>query len=118
MSLSEAELETLGARLEALAGELEAALAGSADAARPVELDQPAIGRVSRVDAIQQQQMVEAGRQAQRARLQQVRAALQRLAEGEYGDCASCGECIGFARLEARPESPFCVACQSARERR
>lgn len=118
MELSEHQLEALRGQLTRLAQELEAAVAGSAEAARPVELDQPAVGRVSRIDAIQQQKMVEANRQAQRARLQLVRSAVQRLAQEEYGDCASCGECIGFARLEVRPESLFCIACQGARERR
>ena len=90
----------------------------SADAAKPVELDQPAMGRVSRIDAIQQQQMLEANRGAQAARLQQVRAALHRFQEDEYGECASCGEEIAYARLEAQPEAPFCLACQGERERR
>jgi len=117
VELSEPQLEALGQSLQTLARELEAALQGSAEAARPVELDQPAVGRVSRIDAIQQQKMLEANRRAQRARLQLVRSALQRFAQGEYGECASCGECIGFARLEVRPESLFCVACQGARER-
>lgn len=118
MTLNQDQLERLRERLEDLAAELEAALASSAEAARPVELDQPAVGRVSRVDAIQQQQMVRANRQAQRVRLQQTRAALSRFAEGEYGECTQCGESIGFARLAVRPESLFCVTCQGARERR
>ncbi len=118
MALSESQRDALERELSRLAQALEAALAGSAEAARPVELDQPALGRVSRVDAMQQQEMIAAGREAQRARLQQVRAALQRITEDEYGECARCGEAIDFARLEVRPESLFCVACQSARERR
>lgn len=104
-------------RLEALAGELRGALSESADAAKPVELDQAAVGRVSRIDAIQQQKMVEAGRAAQRLRLGQVQAALLRIDAGEYGDCLACEEPIAAARLAARPETPFCVGCQTARER-
>lgn len=118
MDLTPEQVAALGHGLEELARELEAALEGSAEAARPVELDQVAVGRVSRIDAIQQQKMIEANRHAQGTRLQLVRAALQRFREGDYGDCAGCGECIGFARLEVRPESLFCVACQGARERR
>ena len=104
-------------RLEALAEELRGALTGSADAAKPVELDQAAVGRVSRIDAIQQQKMIEAGRAAQRLRLQQVQAALRRIEADEYGDCLVCDEPIAAARLAARPETPFCVVCQTARER-
>jgi DnaK suppressor protein len=117
MELSAAELAALRADLEALAHELLEALDGSADAARPVELDQPTMGRVSRIDAMQQQKMLVANRQAQRARLQLVRSALRRFDEDEYGDCLGCGESVGHARLKARPESFFCITCQTARER-
>jgi DnaK suppressor protein len=62
--------------------------------------------------------MIEAGRHALRIRLQLVRSALQRCEDGEYGECVGCGESIGHARLSARPETPFCLACQEQRERR
>lgn len=110
--------EAAGARraLDALIASLETSLAESAEAARPVELDQPAIGRVSRIDAFQQQKMLEANRASQAARLRLARAALRRLDDGEYGDCMACGEAIAAARLQARPESLYCIQCQSARE--
>lgn len=117
MALRPEQLESLRVALEALDRELEAALASTSEAARPVALDQAAIGRVSRIDAIQQQKMIEANRLAQQARRQRVRAALHRLADGSYGDCLACGEAIAPSRLEARPESPLCVACQTERER-
>ncbi len=103
--------------LVALISSLEATLAESAAAARPVELDQPAMGRVSRIDAIQQQKMLEANRASQSARLRLARSALRRLEDGEYGECMGCGEEIGTARLHVRPESLYCIQCQSARER-
>ncbi|MDP6979863.1 MAG: TraR/DksA family transcriptional regulator [Myxococcota bacterium] len=115
---TDVERDELQRDLETLRGELRDAIEGSEQDARPVELDQPAVGRVSRIDAIQQQKMLEANRNAQRARLAQVHAALDRFAEDEYGDCVACGETIGFARLKARPESLYCIACQSAREKR
>ena len=49
--------------------QFEATLMRSASAAQPVELDQQAIGRVSRIDAIQQQKMVEANRARLKIRL-------------------------------------------------
>lgn len=118
MPLDDTEKNELRALLETLAAELGDGLDSSADAARPVELDQPAIGRVSLIDAIQQQKMIEANRGAQQARLQAVRAALGRIDEEAFGECRACGEDIGLARLRARPESHYCIDCQSARERR
>jgi len=117
MPLSTSQTEVLSAALKALIQELDESLRGTAEASKPVELDQPAIGRVSRIDAIQQQKMLEANREAQQSRLALARSALRRFDEDEYGDCQRCGEEIAFARLEARPESLYCIECQSARER-
>jgi RNA polymerase-binding protein DksA len=46
-----------------------------------------------------------------RLELNQVRAALKRLETGEYGICASCGEEISPARLEALPYATLCIRC-------
>jgi DnaK suppressor protein len=62
--------------------------------------------------------MNQAGREGLALRAQQVRAALERIAAGTYGACAACEEEVGYARLKARPETPFCIACQTRRERR
>ncbi|MEW1811166.1 TraR/DksA C4-type zinc finger protein [Pseudarthrobacter phenanthrenivorans] len=43
------------------------------------------------------------------AGLDEVEAALARLAGGIYGLCAVCGEPIAEGRLEARPWTPFCI---------
>ncbi|MDQ0801018.1 TraR/DksA C4-type zinc finger protein [Arthrobacter sp. SLBN-112] len=48
------------------------------------------------------------------AGLDQVEAALARLANGTYGTCAVCGEPISDGRLEARPWTPFCIRHASA----
>ncbi|MCA9558813.1 MAG: TraR/DksA C4-type zinc finger protein [Myxococcales bacterium] len=107
------------ADLRALEVELEAQLEAGREGARPVTLDQQAIGRVSRIDAIQQQQMASEGLRRTRRRLDQVRRALRRAEDGDdYGLCSRCEEPIGFPRLKARPETPTCLGCQSALERR
>jgi RNA polymerase-binding transcription factor DksA len=41
-----------------------------------------------------------------------IEAALARLETGTYGRCASCGEPIPSARLEAMPAATACVACK------
>lgn len=116
--LTDAEVDALAATLRAIEAELRETLDHSADAARPVELDQQAAGRVSRIDAIQQQQMVAAGRRRAETRLALVRQALKAVASGDYGICRKCDEPIGARRLSARPESPICLQCQAAIERR
>jgi DnaK suppressor protein len=113
---TQSDLQGARDRLVALRDELEAVLAGTAEGSRPVDLDQP-IGRLSRVDALQQQSMAVASHASAQRRRQQIESALRRIDEGEYGECLSCGEVIEPRRLDARPETPFCVACQGLRER-
>ncbi len=117
MPLDDAELAALRSRLLELRGTLTAAVESTAEGARPVDLDQP-IGRLSRMDALQQQNMVSANRRNHQLRLQRVIAALARIERGEYGVCHDCEEPIGLRRLRARPESARCISCQSTRESR
>jgi DnaK suppressor protein len=44
--------------------------------------------------------------------LTRIRAALDRIAEGTYGKCLSCGKTIGIKRLDALPWTPYCIDCQ------
>jgi DnaK suppressor protein len=45
--------------------------------------------------------------------LDDVDVALERVADGTHGTCATCGSQIGQARIEFRPESILCVDCKS-----
>lgn len=52
------------------------------------------------------------------AELQEIDAALARIADGSYGVCDECGGDIGAARLEAQPTARLCIACQERLEQR
>lgn len=80
----------------------------------PVALDQQSVGRLSRMDAMQQQEMASAQERARRRDLLRIEMAQRRLAEGEYGWCADCGEAIADKRLEIDPMAENCVRCASA----
>lgn len=116
--LDAAQLDELKATLEGLVKQLEDSIEEARRAAKPVQLDQQSVGRVSRIDAIQQQQMAAAGQRSMELRLRQAKAALRAFEADEYGWCRRCEEPIGYPRLAAKPESPFCLDCQSAGERR
>ena len=116
MEITESDIAELRDRLHTLRDELDTLLKGTGEGSRPVDLDQP-IGRLSRVDALQQQSMAAASHASALRRRQQVGAALHRIEDGEYGECRSCGEAIESRRLDAHPETPFCVSCQELRER-
>jgi len=113
--LTDAQIETFRESLLALKGELETLLNSTADEVKPVQLDQP-IGRLSRIDAIQMQKMAQAHRRRNETRLAQVRAALMAMERDEYGLCKRCEEPVSRTRLDARPETPLCLACQEELE--
>ncbi|MBM1310826.1 TraR/DksA C4-type zinc finger protein [Sulfitobacter mediterraneus] len=100
----------LHARLEALDAEDAAGLDGQ----KTVELDQQVVGRLSRMDALQNQAMAQAQARRRGAERLRIQAALQRLAEEEYGFCTDCGEAVEDARLAADPSIPKCLDCMRA----
>lgn len=53
----------------------------------------------------------------ERAFLQKIEKALQKIETGEFGECEGCGEMIGLRRLEARPETELCIQCKEEQER-
>ena len=98
-------------QLLALKRELQKLSALSEDGRAAVRLDQQAVGRLSRMDAMQQKAMAEASERARARDLQRIEAALRRIADGEYGTCAQCGEAIAERRLAVDPMVNLCVAC-------
>jgi DnaK suppressor protein len=70
------------------------------------------------MDAIQQQHMAQAGTAALERRLSQINAALAAADSGTYGYCRRCGEPVGYKRLKAKPETPFCLRCQADSEKK
>ncbi|MDN2566731.1 TraR/DksA C4-type zinc finger protein [Aquibium sp. A9E412] len=102
-------------RLAAKRAELEALSAASAAARRPDALDQQAIGRLSRMDAMQQRAMAEAAERARRRDLTRIEMAERRLAAGDYGHCVDCDAPIADGRLAIDPMAERCVRCAGRR---
>jgi len=85
----------------------------SSSDSKPVQLDQQSVGRVSRIDAIQQQQMAIANRGQLQHLLKEIEEALNRIEIGEYGLCLNCAEMIKPGRLQIQPSAQYCLTCQS-----
>ena len=113
--LSETQIAQLRIALEQLEVQLREQLDAMRQGSEPVSLDEP-IGRLSRMEALQQQQMAKANVKTTERRLTLIARAYQAIERDEYGECCSCEELISLPRLFARPESPLCLRCQSARE--
>lgn len=79
-----------------------------------VTLDQQAVGRLSRMDALQSQAMAKAHQVRRDAMALRLKAALRRIEEGEFGYCDDCGEAIAPKRLELDPTAMRCISCASA----
>lgn len=116
--LGKKQIEELRSLLIEKQRELRAQLSSSDLSTKPVKLDQQSVGRVSRIDAIQQQQMAIANQQQTGQLLKHVELALNRIEAGEYGVCVQCEEPIAFARLQAQPIATLCIECQSTAETR
>ena len=114
--LTNSQIDELTALLNQQKLDLTQQLKNSEENSAPVTLDQQSVGRVSRIDAIQQQQMAVANREQDTAILKQINASLSRVENDEYGYCQECGEPIGFARLQVQPYAANCVACQEGLE--
>lgn len=116
-SIVKQQLEARRQDLLKIHAELTQLVDAATDAIKPVDVDEP-IGRLSRVEAMQEQRMSAENRQSAQRRRRQVEAALARIEAGVYGDCEACGEPIEPRRLEVQPEAPLCIDCQSGREQR
>jgi DnaK suppressor protein len=76
-----------------------------------VELDQSAVGRLSRMDALMNQGLGQATDRRAVTDRQDAIDALGRIDDGSYGICSGCHEPIPVARLEAMPETRHCTSC-------
>lgn len=85
----------------------------SRQASSTVELDQTRVGRLSRIDAMQMQEMSKATDVRRSGELRRVTAALARIDSGDYGYCVECGETIPAARLKVDMAATHCVPCAS-----
>ena len=81
------------------------------EAAAIVTLDQSKVGRLSRMDALQAQQMAQETARRRQIQLQKIDSALRRMAAGEYGYCLICGDDIDPARLDFDPACTRCTGC-------
>lgn len=80
------------------------------------ELTQPispenSLGRISRMDAINNKSVVEAALRTKRKKLDKMETALKNIDNPEFGDCEKCKRPIPAKRLIYMPESTRCVAC-------
>lgn len=105
------DLQLARDRLNALKTETQALSKRSQEERQAVQLDQQSVGRLSRMDAMQQQAMAQAQERNRAAILVRIDQAFKLIEQDEYGYCLGCGEEIAEKRLEIDPTATHCVAC-------
>lgn len=110
------ELDTAKRALLALRDELDGLEKSSRDAAGTVELDQTRMGRLTRMDALQAQEISKESRRRRQDIRNRIVPALRRIETGEYGYCADCEEEIAARRLAFDPTCLLCIHCAEKRE--
>lgn len=76
-----------------------------------------AIGRLTRMDAIQQKSMAESNLKSAEKLIFNLKLALSKLNEPEFGVCVICSSSIPVERILAIPETRVCVKCASTKRR-
>lgn len=109
--LTQSQIAELAAELDRVVKKLERSMRTTEEAMRPVELDQTAVGRLSRIDSLQNQGLTRNLQEREQAKLGQVATAFQRMEDGTYGVCVECSGPIPFERLQVFPETPTCTSC-------
>lgn len=109
--MSQSELDKFKSSLLELQAELEALDSIAKSSTETVVLDQSSIGRLSRMDALQGQQMALESERRRKQQLAQIKAALTRIENDDFGYCSVCGEEIAIGRLNINPTVTRCVKC-------
>ena len=69
------------------------------------------IGRISRMDAINNKSVVEAALREAKNKMQQLQVMQNKIKDDDFGMCSKCKQYIPLGRLMIRPHSKFCVNC-------
>lgn len=80
------------------------------DAAQPIAPDD-AIGRISRMDAINNKSVVDAAIRQAENKLKGLNYALTKVNSPDFGICLKCKTIIPLGRILLKPESVYCVRC-------
>lgn len=104
------ERSQLKEKILATITETEERIAQLEEATRPIAPEN-AIGRVSRMDAINNKSVAEASLRTAQRKLNSLKTALHKIDDPDFGTCSRCGQPIPSARLMFMPQSSRCVRC-------
>ena len=77
---------------------------------KPIAPDD-AIGRVSRMDAINNKSVAEAALRKAEEKLKKLKYVQSQIGKEDFGICVKCGNSIPIGRIMLMPQSSYCVRC-------
>jgi DnaK suppressor protein len=104
------EREKLKQKIEGLIVKLEEEISKLEEATKPIGPEN-AIGRVSRMDAINNKSVTEASLRSSKRKLSSLRVAITKTDSPDFGICSRCKRPIAQGRLMFMPESTRCIHC-------
>jgi DnaK suppressor protein len=110
--MNKQQKEDIKKKIQAQLLETEQDIANLEELTKPIAPDN-AIGRLSRMDAINNRSINQAALNSSRHKLSMLNKALGRINHPEFGICADCGEPIPAGRIMIMPEANLCVHCAS-----
>jgi DnaK suppressor protein len=108
--MNKEERETLEKKLKEEKAKVEKRIASLKELTKSIAPDN-AIGRVSRMDAINNKSVNDAALRTAENKLKSIENALQKIDHDDFGKCRRCGQPIPMGRLVVMPESSLCIRC-------
>ncbi len=108
--MAEINRTEIRAKIEAEISKTQKLVQEYSELTKPVEPEN-AIGRISRMDAIQNKSVTEAALRKTKEKLEKLEFALTKVDDDEFGICVSCKKPIPLGRILIMPQSMTCVAC-------
>lgn len=108
--MTEEQIHELKATIEERIDQLETMIPGLEDASKPIAPDS-SLGRLTRMDAIANRGVSQAGLSETKETIRKLKEKLQQIDTESFGLCQQCNQEIAFARLQYMPETDRCVHC-------
>ncbi|MFT4566420.1 MAG: DnaK suppressor protein [Saprospiraceae bacterium] len=108
--MTKEELKELASSIKQKIKKLQHEMISLEESAAPVAPEN-SIGRISRMDAINNKSVVEAAIRHRKKKLGKLQVALANVHKPGFGLCKNCGKAINPKRIVLMPESGRCIKC-------
>lgn len=112
LSMNKKDLELVRKKIESELIKTVKAVSEYKEITKPIPPEN-AVGRLSRMDAINNKSVVEAALRKAEEKLKSLNFLIKKVDDSDFGLCRNCNNPIPLQRMLFMPQSPFCVNCAS-----